>query len=162
MFYGPGTAGSAGIAGFGFSGIYRPVATELDKPGVRDAEEPECPAGQEDPELAGDPGPGRDGPECCECICSFTLDPCMIAVDAGDPFDPDVGHETETVDHEVADRAWLVDELSGLAPLLRDQHGLAEGHEWYSAAGHGRPPLFPAGVLCSGRSSSAVRFLLCS
>ena len=66
----------------------------------------------------------------------------MVAVDAGDPFDPDVGHETETVDHEVADRAWLVHELSGLAPLLRDQHGLAEGHEWYSPAGHGPPPHF--------------------
>ena len=35
---------------------HHPVAIQLDKPGIRDAEKPERPAGQEDPELAGDPG----------------------------------------------------------------------------------------------------------
>lgn len=49
-------------AGLRYLGDHHSIAIELDKPGILNAEEPERPAGEEDPELEGDAGTVRNGP----------------------------------------------------------------------------------------------------
>jgi hypothetical protein len=69
------------------------------------------------------------------------------APEPGDPLDPDMGHETQATDHGIANHARLMHEVPGIA-RLRDER--------FAPAGHGRPPVSPAGVLNSGWRSSAV------